>query len=204
LIHLDWLYEDWSTGKLKTKQGKSALQHLDNIHHVSGRVTIRACAGWETVSALGVPAPFGWPSVGKDEVAFIDDAIPDNIDYVFHALALNERRKTFKPVIWGNPSRWTKRVKQCWFLGAHSDVGGGYEDIGLSNITLIWMIAQLQKHTKLKFSDATLKKYLLPQDISSSIVKDQFSAKDRTIGWISGFNRNIPKAVSQGAYFNIC
>lgn len=31
------------------------------------------------------------------------------------------------------------RVKQVWFEGAHSDVGGGYGETGLSDTTLLWM-----------------------------------------------------------------
>ena len=31
------------------------------------------------------------------------------------------------------------RVKQVWFEGAHSDIGGGYHDTGLSDTTLLWM-----------------------------------------------------------------
>jgi uncharacterized protein (DUF2235 family) len=31
------------------------------------------------------------------------------------------------------------RVKQVWFEGAHSDIGGGYGETGLSDTTLLWM-----------------------------------------------------------------
>ncbi len=31
-----------------------------------------------------------------------------------------------------------------WFPGVHSNIGGGYADQDLSNITLAWMIAQLE------------------------------------------------------------
>jgi len=66
------------------------------------------------------------------------------IDFAIQALALNERRKAFQPTVWrADPGT---DLKQCWFLGAHSDVGGGNEDTGLANLALVWMIAQLDKH----------------------------------------------------------
>ncbi|MFL5063189.1 MAG: phospholipase effector Tle1 domain-containing protein, partial [Xanthobacteraceae bacterium] len=32
------------------------------------------------------------------------------------------------------------RLRQVWFAGAHSDVGGGYPNDGLSFVPLCWMI----------------------------------------------------------------
>ncbi len=32
------------------------------------------------------------------------------------------------------------RVKQVWFSGVHTDVGGGYPDSGLAHIPLLWMV----------------------------------------------------------------
>jgi hypothetical protein len=45
-----------------------------------------------------------------------------------------------------------------WFPGVHSNVGGGYEDMELSNITLAWMMSQLDP-----FIDFN-KEYLMRQD----------------------------------------
>ncbi|MET0448753.1 MAG: DUF2235 domain-containing protein, partial [Aeromicrobium sp.] len=33
-------------------------------------------------------------------------------------------------------------VKQVWFEGAHSDVGGGYPETGLSDTALLWMVRE--------------------------------------------------------------
>ena len=33
-----------------------------------------------------------------------------------------------------------KRLSQVWFVGVHSDVGGGYPQDGLSYVTLDWML----------------------------------------------------------------
>ncbi|MEZ4317848.1 MAG: DUF2235 domain-containing protein [Myxococcota bacterium] len=60
---------------------------------------------------------------------------------VRHALALDERRSPFTPLPWGRPHT---DVKEVWFAGVHSDVGGGYpEKTGaLSYIPLGWMLAE--------------------------------------------------------------
>jgi len=43
-------------------------------------------------------------------------------------------------------------VLQRVFIGGHADVGGGYKEKGLSDITLGWMITQLSKHQLLAMS----------------------------------------------------
>ena len=50
-----------------------------------------------------------------------------------HALAIDETRLKFAPTFWEAPADRADaptedpRVKQVWFEGAHSDVGGGYQ-----------------------------------------------------------------------------
>lgn len=59
-------------------------------------------------------------------------------------LSLNERRKPFEPTVWTLPPGDTTTIlRQVWFPGCHSDVGGGH-DHALSNIALYWMINQVQ------------------------------------------------------------
>lgn len=122
-------------------------------------VILKACVVWDTVSALGTPALYNAPQYRYGKLTFVDHDVPDTLQLVFHALALNEYRGDFKPVLWA-PSASCTVVKQCWFMGAHSDVGGGNKDMGLSNLTLIWMIAQLREHTDLGICDQTVSKFL--------------------------------------------
>lgn len=69
-----------------------------------------------------------------------------NVEHAFHALALDEKRRPFSPTIWEKPAGQdvTKLLKQCWFPGVHSNVGGSYDDTELADITLAWMISQLE------------------------------------------------------------
>lgn len=69
-----------------------------------------------------------------------------------HALSLDEKRIPFTPLVWKGIDRIDKKVKQIWFSGVHCDIGGGYEDSTLSNITLKWMVDEVnQLNNKLKF-----------------------------------------------------
>lgn len=99
---------------------------------------IQVCAVWDTVAALP-----------GDELKFVDERIPRAVQRAFHAIALNEERSKYPPLLFkkGPPQQGAAvdpDLRQCWFLGTHSNVGGGSEDVGLSNVALAWMIDQLR------------------------------------------------------------
>src|SRR5580658_8225789 len=60
-----------------------------------------------------------------------------------HAVSIDERRCFFRQNLWGTPVTG-QDIKQVWFAGVHSDIGGGYleKDSGLAKVTLQWMIAE--------------------------------------------------------------
>lgn len=62
-----------------------------------------------------------------------------NTDYAYHALAIDERRGPFAPSIW-TEAKDCQEMRQVWFSGAHSNIGGGYPDARLSDLTFEWMI----------------------------------------------------------------
>lgn len=37
-------------------------------------------------------------------------------------------------------------IRQVWFTGSHTDVGGGYRERGLADITLSWMLSNAHRH----------------------------------------------------------
>jgi T6SS, Phospholipase effector Tle1-like, catalytic domain len=67
--------------------------------------------------------------------------LPPNVDRAFHALAVDEHRAVFHPRVWIVPQKdkMTGPLEQRWFIGAHANVGGGYEDDQLRFIPLQWM-----------------------------------------------------------------
>jgi uncharacterized protein (DUF2235 family) len=60
-----------------------------------------------------------------------------------HAVSLNEKRSKYRTNLWNRPN--DDSFAQVWFAGAHSDVGGGYAESGLSDVTLEWMLGEATK-----------------------------------------------------------
>ena len=74
---------------------------------------------------------------------FFDGKINPEVKYAFHAVAIDEKRAMFKPVLWDeNKLVAGQTMKQVWFAGVHADIGGWYDERGHSNITLNWAIAE--------------------------------------------------------------
>lgn len=107
-------------------------------------------------SALGVPRVWWMPQKSSKEYAFVNTNVESNIEYAFQALALDERRGPFAPTIWAAPKNPPKELKQTWFRGVHCDVGGGaYFDQESANLSLAWMITQLEENKLLLFNRET-------------------------------------------------
>ena len=105
---------------------------------------------WDTVGTLGVPEMklFGFLDIFKSEhreYSFVNTEVPSSVEYAYHALALDEQRKPFGPTLWESPKP-NQVLKQTWFPGVHSSIGGGYTDTSISDIGLAWIITQLSKH----------------------------------------------------------
>jgi len=123
------------------------------------RPPIRFLGLWDTVSSIIVPRRdrLYLPSLHK--LAYT--ARNPSVQTVRHALAIDERRRMFRPYLWnegdeywGGPFRSNnpvaQDVQQVWFAGVHSDIGGGYPEkqSGLSKISLKWMIDESPKELK--------------------------------------------------------
>ncbi|KAI9783689.1 MAG: hypothetical protein M1839_003537 [Geoglossum umbratile] len=112
-------------------------------------VRIKAVAVWDTVGSLGIPK-VSWLekvpgfSQANNEYSFHDTTLGDIIDNAFHALALDEGRPPFSPAVWERPDNVNTNLIQVWFPGVHSSIGGGYDDQGIADITLAWMMDQLK------------------------------------------------------------
>jgi uncharacterized protein (DUF2235 family) len=93
---------------------------------------IRFLGLFDVVGSFGIPINLGPFKFQEYNVGF-ELTLPDNVQYCFHAMALDERRQTFG----------VTRVKgayEVWFRGAHSDVGGGNGNAGLNAIAAAWML----------------------------------------------------------------
>jgi uncharacterized protein (DUF2235 family) len=143
-------------------------------HHVTMWTKVHFLGCYDTVAALGLP--FQWASRLLDRVPwmrhrFHDFRLSPGVVHAYHALALDDRRTTFHPVLWdaleeerSDPTGKQRGVfplacrtmRQVWFPGAHTDVGGGYEERGLSDITLVWLTRAAVSHGLRLFPGRTL------------------------------------------------
>jgi uncharacterized protein (DUF2235 family) len=101
---------------------------------------------WDTVAALGVPSktvgvvldklPFG-------RHTFHDFKLSKRVKNARHAIAIDDERRTFHPIPWREDLvEEDQTLKQVWFAGMHTDVGGGYDDHGLSDVSFTWMLRE--------------------------------------------------------------
>ena len=105
---------------------------------------IRFLGVWDVVGA------FGLANLGNTELNIGHHlALPRaNLQYCFHALALDERRPSFLPTR-------LPGAQEVWFRGVHSDIGGGNGNRGLNDITLKWMFSKA-KAAGLPITDAAI------------------------------------------------
>jgi uncharacterized protein (DUF2235 family) len=111
------------------------------------RVEIEMIGVWDTVKSLGLNAPVLW-RLSAPRHEFHNHELSHNVKNGYHALALDETRAAYKPVMWRCPENYEGRVEQMWFPGTHGDVGGqlgGFEAARpLSNIPLVWMLGKAE------------------------------------------------------------
>ena len=102
------------------------------------------------------------------------------MEHAYHALAVDEKRRPFKPTLWywkapdGPGNHQT--IQQVWFAGVHSNIGGSYRNTGLSDIALKWM-ARKAKRVGLEFTrpfDDFLNRYW--DKAEAGRLEDSFSA----------------------------
>ncbi len=126
--------------------GTVAAQAFARAHcHIES--PIEMVGVWDTVKALGLRLPLLWMLTDRHH-AFHNHHLGPSIRHGFHALALDETRAVFEPVLWECPPGWEGNIEQVWFRGAHGDVGGQLGDFDaarpLSNIPLVWMLGRAE------------------------------------------------------------
>ena len=105
-------------------------------------VPIRMVGCFDTVMALGLRLPLLW-MLTEPRFRFHDPHLGAEVEYGFQALALDETRAAFAPLVWDDPGG-ASHIEQMWFRGAHADIGGQLGGLEfarpLANIPLVWML----------------------------------------------------------------
>lgn len=108
---------------------------------------------WDSVGALGVPRHLALASLfNRNKYAFHDASLSSMVKSARHAVALDERRRSFEPTRWDNVVSLNAEhgddslpYQELYFVGDHGSVGGGGEIVALSSIALGWIAEGAQK-----------------------------------------------------------
>lgn len=106
------------------------------------RTPVHFVGVWDTVESVGLS------QLALGSRITSDPTVKPAYRHVRHALALDELRWPYEPRLYIDPqlNDAERTFKQVWFAGAHSDVGGGYENCGLANAPLHWMLREASVH----------------------------------------------------------
>ena len=134
------IYENHKEAKRKNKAKEFVLRH----HTMWTKIKFLGC--YDTVAALGIPnkgASVILDNIPGLEHKFHNFTLSETVENAYHALAIDDERKTFHPILWeAKIDESYQTMRQVWFAGMHTDVGGGYREQNLSDIPLAWMIQQ--------------------------------------------------------------
>ncbi|HJU43818.1 MAG TPA: DUF2235 domain-containing protein [Vicinamibacterales bacterium] len=140
---------------------EGSVEWTKAFHNVKSRgpcPPIKFIGVWDTVGALGAPGFLG-QFINPAKYKYHDVSLGPEIQNAYHALAVDERRRPFKPNLWDRPPGWNGRLEQAWFAGVHSNVGGGYAPDGLANEALHWIVEKAEQ-LGLEFDNDYLKPFL--------------------------------------------
>ena len=145
---------------------------------------------WDTVDAVGLPVRAAeFVNTVIYNFKFPDRTLSTSVGHACHALALDEERESFAPVLWNESlTQDPGRIEQVWFAGVHSNVGGGYPRHGMSLLTLDWMMAKSEPHG-LRFVESERLSYRYHADVDDRLY-------DSRAG-IGAFYRWLPRNVRQ-------
>lgn len=187
--------QDFSKPFVQTQHWTKFQAHSPSAVACPGKDTVIQVIGvWDTVGALGIPDMGHFVKINNSWLRkayqfhntdlsasesdplitvislFRTDYSPKTADvkHAYHALALDERRGPFAPCLWCvKADNKTTKLVQCWFPGAHINVGGGSSDNALtdedkkkgnkpkgdnerlSSVAYAWMLDRIRPHLAL-------------------------------------------------------
>ena len=160
-------------------------------------VRIKCVGVWDTVGSYGVPSSFGLSALPFMFTywtrGFRDTHFGRTVDVGLHAVAIDERRRPFMPTFWTfrpraheDPAETPPTVEQVWFAGVHANIGGGYENTGLSDLSLAWMLAQVQEKTGLRFNEGSVQADVWPCSACTLYTSSR-------LNWFNPYRTILPK-----------
>jgi hypothetical protein len=145
---------------LKDKEAAGDISKLTDeekwLLKYSQPTKVKMVGVWDTVGSVGVAAG-NVPYISRSQFDYLQTGLFLPIQSGYHALAIDEHRSDFAPTLWTvhhyndpnvktAPPRLLTNVEQRWFVGAHANVGGGYESDLLAQAPLRWMMQKAESH----------------------------------------------------------
>jgi uncharacterized protein (DUF2235 family) len=126
-------------------------QNCSDFDPATPILEIKYVGVWDTVAALGCPKLIPGATWINRKFRFHDAKLTSKVQAARHAVAIDERRVLFEPVVWNNVADLNNSkgasmydaaapYQQKWFPGVHGSVGGGGPERGLSDAALAWVV----------------------------------------------------------------
>ncbi|QRV87116.1 Tyrosine-protein kinase SPK-1 [Ceratobasidium sp. AG-Ba] len=103
----------------------------------------------------------------KDLMNISETELYHGVKHALHAVAFHENRQLFRVSLFDKEHG--DRLQEVWFAGSHSDVGGGGKPTVLSDITLNWMIQNVDAFSKLRTTPISYEK------LKGTVPRDAFN-----------------------------
>jgi len=115
-------------------------------HSLPYDIPIRFLGVWDTVDAVGLPFRLS-DAINATfyQFKFSDHKLSPLVQRAAQALAIDEPRESFAPLLWEEDAQDRARIQQVWFAGAHSNIGGGYPKQGMSLVALDWLLSEAER-----------------------------------------------------------
>lgn len=143
-------YQIYRTRDEGTDSEQAKAFRKEHSHATS--VEIQCLGVWDTVGALGIPLP-SFEFFNRRFYEFHDVNLSSIVKNAFHALAIDEHRQQYGATVWNPSETPDQNLEQIWFPGAHANVGGGYENDKLADVSLAWMMERAAEKCGLAFNN---------------------------------------------------
>lgn len=149
-------------------------------------VAIQFLGVWDTVSSFGWKNIFRRLILRKGKDVFTGKTIASNIQRAVHLVAIDETRTPFLPSLMNHDPG---RIEEVWFPGVHADIGGGYAEDSIAQVSLHFMLKRLKEYNSL----SGLKPFLIAEDMLDFYTKkrqEEWHFHFHGMGWTKQL-RNI-------------
>jgi uncharacterized protein (DUF2235 family) len=143
------------------------------------RITIRFMGCWDTVGSVIIPRPDRFYIPALESLPYTHKN--PCVQAFRHAISIDERRRMFRLCDWEERQKFKTNpfvkdedaaeqdIRQVWFSGVHSDIGGGYPEpeSGAAKIPLNWMVEEARQHG-LAYRETMAKRLVLGENPKNS------------------------------------